>query len=168
MSTTTNRLLRHMAWANQRVYDAVQQLPDKALGAFIANEEWTAGRILHHIVASSDWYVYCLTGEPWRDIKMPQTMSDLDVLKKQLAEFDAKISSQSELPDEYLTIIEGDKSFQNVRSTIMAEAIYHAAEHRTQLVDALEARGLLPIALDDLDLWKFERYEKKLGSQGAN
>ena len=157
-----------MAWANQRVYDAVQQLPDKALGAFIANEEWTAARILHHIAEGAVWYVYCLTGDPWRDIKLPQRMSDLDVLKGDLAEFDAKISSQSELPDGYLTITEGDKSFQNLRSTIMAEAIYHAAEHRTQLVDALESKGFLPIALDDLDLWKFERYEKKLASPGAN
>ena len=164
MSATTNRLLRHMAWANQRVYDAVKNLPDLALGAYIANAEWTAGRILQHIVGSADWYVYCLTETAWRDIELPESMTDLNLLQQHLAEFDSKISTQSELPDEYITIKEDEESWQALRSTILAEAIYHAAEHRTQLIDALESRGFSPISLDDLDLWKFERFEREQGS----
>ena len=50
MVEISNRLLRHMAWANQRVYDAVQKLPDKALTAYITNPHWSAGHILQHIV----------------------------------------------------------------------------------------------------------------------
>lgn len=73
------------------------------------------------------------------------------------------ISSQSELPDEYLTIKEDGGNWQALGSTILAEAIYHPAEHRTQLIDALESRGLSPILLDELDLWKFERFEKEHG-----
>lgn len=164
MSATTKRLLRHMAWANQRVYDAVKSLPDLALGAYIVNAEWTAGRILQHIVGGADWYVFCLTEAPWRDIKLPESMTGLNLLQEQLAEFDAKISNQSELPDEYITIKEDDGSWEALRSTILAEAIYHAAEHRTQLIDALESKGFSPISLDDLDLWKFERFEREQGS----
>ncbi|MEI8223349.1 MAG: DinB family protein [Actinomycetes bacterium] len=162
MSETTHRLFRHMAWANQRVYEAVQKLPDEALGAYIVNPEWTAGQILQHIVGGADWYVHCLTQAPWRDIYVPKSMKDLDLLKEQLSEFDAKIATQADLPDIYLTLKEGEKSWQNLRSTILAEAIYHAAEHRTQLIDALESKGYTPIALDDLDLWKFEQYEKEM------
>jgi len=164
MSATTTRLMRHMAWANQRVYDAVKGLPDIALGAYIVNSEWTAGRILQHIVGGADWYVYCLTAAPWRDIELPETMTSLNALQEQLAEFDSKISSQSELPDEYLTIKEDDGSWQALRSTILAQAIYHAAEHRTQLIDALESKGFSPISLDDIDLWKFSRFEREQGS----
>lgn len=160
MVEISNRLLRHMAWANQRVYDAVQKLPDEALTAYITNPHWSAGHILQHIVNGADWYVYCLTGNHWRDVKLPSAMVDLDELKKQLTEFDAKIASQAGMPDEYLTIKEGENSWQNLRSTILAEAIYHAAEHRTQLVDALESKGYKPVSLDDLDLWQFEKYEK--------
>ena len=149
-----------MAWANQRVYDAVQGLPDSALGAYIVNPDWTARRILQHIVSGADWYVYCLTQAPWRDIQLPQSMADLDLLKEQLAEFDLKISSQAGLADGHVSITENEKSWQALRSTILAEAIYHAAEHRTQLIDALESKGFIPISLDDLDLWKFEEYEK--------
>ncbi len=162
MSEVTTRLLRHMQWSNQKVYDAVQTLPVEALDAYIANPEWTVGRILQHIVGGADWYVYCLTQAPWRDIKLPKSMADLDLLKEQLLEFDTKIATQALLPDGYLTIVENEKSWQNLRSTILAEAIYHAAEHRTQLVDALESKGFTPISLDSLDLWVFEKYEKNL------
>ena len=88
-------------------------------------------------------------------------MADLDKLKKLLAEFDGMILVQADLPDEYLTIVEGEKSWQNLRSTILAEAVYHAIEHRTQLIDALEKNGYNPISLDSLDLWSFESFEKK-------
>ena len=161
MKEVTDRLFRHMAWANQRVYDAVQQLPDEALSAYISNPEWTAAQILQHIVGGGDWYVYCLTQAPWRDIHVPKTMADLDLLKEQLKEFDAKIAAEAQLPDEYITIVEEEKSWPNLRSTILAEAIYHAAEHRTQLIDALESKGYTPIKLDDIDLWQFERFEKQ-------
>lgn len=159
MTATTKRLLRHMAWANQRVYEAVKDLPDHALGAYIANPEWTAGRILQHIVEGATTYVSCLTEASERVIKLPRSMNDINLLQEQLAEFDAMISSQSDLPDEYLTIKEGEESWKALRSTILSEAIYHAIEHRTQLIDALESKGFAPVFLDDLDLWRFEDFE---------
>jgi uncharacterized damage-inducible protein DinB len=159
--SVAHRLLRHMAWTNQRIYDAIQTLPDEALASYIADPDWTAGQLLQHIVGSADWYVYCLTGAPWRDIAKPTKMSDIKALQQLLAEFDDVIAAQADLPDEYLTIVEGEKSWQSLRSTILAEAIYHAVEHRTQLIDALEKNGYKPISLDSLDLWSFESYEKK-------
>ncbi len=161
MSETTARLFRHSAWASQRVYEAVTQLPLEALDAYVSDPEWSVGRILQHIVGGADWYVYCLTQAPLGDQKKPADMDDVRSLAAEVARYDEAIASQASLPDEYLTITEGDKSWQNLRSTILAEAIYHAAEHRTQLVDALEARGFKAISLDSLDLWVFENWEKK-------
>lgn len=161
MSETTARLLRHMAWANQRVYSALEDLPDLALGTYIVDAEWTAGRILQHIVEGAQWYVFCLTGAPARDIKLPESIKDLNLLREQLAESDAKLLSQSEFPDEYLTIKEEDGSWEALRSTILAQAVYHAIEHRTQLIDALQSKGFSPISLDDLDLWQFGQFEWK-------
>jgi len=161
MSETTARLFRHSAWASQRVYEAVTQLPLEALDAYVSDPQWSVGRILQHIVGGADWYVYCLAQAPLGDQKKPADMDDVRSLAAELAGYDEAIASQASLPDEYLTITEGDKSWQNLRSTILAEAIYHAAEHRTQLVDALEARGYKTISLDSLDLWVFENWEKK-------
>ena len=163
MSETTRRLLRHMAWANQRVYDAVRGLPDGALGAYIVKAEWTAGRILQHIVGGADYFVFCLTEAPMRERKLPESMTGLNSLQVQLAEFDSKFLSASELPDEIIMIKENEGSWDALRSTILAQAITHAAEHRTQLIDALESKGFSPISLDDLDLWRFESFEKEQG-----
>ena len=96
-----------------------------------------------------------------RERKLPETMTDLNSLQEQLTEFDSKILSQSELPDEYITIKQNEGSWDALRSTILAEAIYHSAEHRTQLIDALESKGFSPISLDDLDLWRFESFERE-------
>ena len=161
MSATTARLFRHSAWASQCIYDAVRELPVEALSAYVRDPEWSVGRLLQHIAGGADWYVYCLTGNPLGDQKLPHSMADVKELQEQLAGFDAMIASQADLPDDYLTITEGEKSWQNLRSTILAEAIYHAAEHRTQLVDALESKGFTSISLDRLDLWTFESFERK-------
>lgn len=163
MSATSSRALRHMAWANQRVYDSLQGLPDAALDAYMVNPEWSARRILQHIVSGADWYVYCLTGAMWSEVPTPSVIADVPALARTLAEFDAAILSQSELPDDFLTIKEDEKSWQNLRSTLLAQAVHHATEHRAQLIDALESRGFTPINLDDIDFWAFERFEKEAG-----
>ena len=149
-----------MAWANQRVYAAASKLPDEALGAYLVNPEWTAARILQHIVGGSTWYVYCLGIDDWQDIVKPSTMRDVDVLAGRLAEFDAKILPAADLPDEVLTFKEDDESLQVLRSTLLVQTVHHATEHRAQLIDALEFRGFPSISLDDVDLWAFESFER--------
>lgn len=164
MAETTKRALRHMAWANQRVFESIQTLTDEALDAFIVNPEWTARTILRHIVEGQTWYVYCLGVAMWQDIPAVAKVSDAQALAQLLEKFDAQILSQAGLPDESLTINEGDRTFQALRSTILAEASYHATEHRAQLLDALESKGHSPIKLDSIDLWSFESFEKKANS----
>ena len=41
------------------------------------------------------------------------------------------------------------------RSTVLAQAIHHATEHRAQIAGALAAHGIDAIDLDALDLWEF-------------
>lgn len=159
-----DRALRHMAWANQRVFAAVATLPDEALGAHISNPEWVAGRILHHIASGATWYVHCLGIAPWEDIEPVRAMSGIPQLAERLAGFDAQIMSAAGLPDDRVTF-EGDHGPATVwRSTLLVQAVHHATEHRAQLVDALELRGYSPISLDDIDLWAFESYERKHAS----
>ena len=151
------RMMRHMAWANQQVYAAVTKLPDEALGAYGVNPEWTAGEILRHIVGGATWYVHCLGIAPWQETVQPTTMRDVDVLAGQLAGFDAQLLTAVDLPDEQLTFETENEQRTALRSTIIAQTVHHATEHRAQLIDALESRGFAPINLDDIDLWSFER-----------
>lgn len=157
MSISTKRSLEHMAWANQEVYRAIQTLEDEALGSYIVNPEWTAATILQHIASGADWYVYCLTGAMWHENPTPQIIADVAVNAKALAEYDAIILAEAAKEDELLSIQMEDGIFEHWRSTLIAQAIHHATEHRAQLIDALEFRGYRPINLDDIDLWAFEK-----------
>jgi len=157
-----DRSLRHMAWANQRLYAACSTLPDEALDAYIVNPEWTARQILQHIVSGADWYVYCLGIANWNDIPHPKVITDISKLAQTLAICDAQILSAAAEDDELLTFEEGEKKMV-LRSTLLAEAVLHATEHRAQLMDAIEARGFHAISLDDIDLWSFESFERSAG-----
>ena len=160
MSETTARSLRHMAWANQKVYEAVGQLPNEALFSYITNPEWSVATILKHIAEGATWYVHCLGVTDWEDVPSITSMEQLPALAHKLATFDAYILSQAGQPEATLSIKEGERTFTALRSTILVEASYHATEHRAQLVDALESKGYCPITLDTIDLWSFERYEQ--------
>lgn len=156
MAISTVRLLQHMAWANQKVYQSVQSLPDESLESFIVNPEWTAKQILRHITSGADWYLYCLEGGSLQEIRRPSNMSDVANLAKILAASDSEIIKSGNSGDEMLTISHKDKSRKNLRSTIISQTIHHATEHRAQLIGALEFKGYKPINLDDIDLWAFE------------
>ena len=156
-----NRTLRHMSWANQRVYKAISTLPENALNAFIVNPDWTARRILQHIVSGSDWYVFCLGIAAWNDIPTPSSLADIPTLAETLQKCDAQILTAAEQEDEELIFVEGENETKVFRSTLLAEAALHATEHRAQLMDALESKGFSTISLDSIDLWAFESYEHK-------
>ena len=150
-----------MSWANQKVYAACSSLPEEALEAYIINPDWSARQILQHIVSGADWFVYCLGIGDWSDIPTPKTIADIATLAKRLEHCDAQILSTSELEDELLTFQEGEREVKILRSTLLSAAILHSAEHRAQLMDAIESRGFRAIDLDSIDLWTFEYLERK-------
>lgn len=156
MSVTLERLLKHMAWANDKVYTAAESLPDEVLGSYLVNPEWTAGQILKHIVGGATWYVHRLTGEPWTEIPKPTKSSDIAGLKKMLAGFDSQILNSLAQGEGTISIKRKEESATVQRSTVLSQAIHHATEHRAQLIDALEFKGFAIINLDDIDLWSFE------------
>ena len=158
-----DRLLLHMAWANQKTLSHLQTLSEDALTSFATNSEWFVAEIAHHIVDSADHYVYRISGTPALtqpgdpcidDVKQ---ISDLTRLKQQVAQVDALLLDCVKLDDVQIEFenYEG-KLVKRWRSTILSQAIHHATEHRAQIAAALEAKGFTPVDLDELDLWSYE------------
>jgi len=163
MTISLDRLLLHMAWANQKTLSHLQTLPEDALKAFATNSKWFVAEIAHHIVDSADHYVYRISGTPALtqpgapcidDVKQ---ISDLTRLKQQVAQVDALLLGCVKLEDVQIEYenYEG-KLVKRWRSTILSQAIHHATEHRAQIAAALEAKGFTPVDLDELDLWSYE------------
>ena len=163
MTIELNRLLAHMAWANQKTIEHLQTLPEDSLKAFATNPEWFVAEIAHHIVDSADHYAFRISGKPALtqpgdecidDINM---IADLARLKEQAAKVDGMLLDCVKLEDVQIEFLNySDKLVKRWRSTILSQAIHHATEHRAQIASALEAKGFTPVNLDDLDLWSYE------------
>jgi len=163
MTIGLDRLLRHMAWANQKAISHLQTLREDSLQSFATNPEWHVAEIMHHIVDSADHYALRISGipaltQPGEDcIEDIKVIADLARIKEQAAKVDAALLECVKLADDEIefTNFEG-KLVKRWRSTILSQAIHHATEHRAQISSALEAKGFEPINLDALGLWAFE------------
>ena len=164
MTIALDRLVDHMAWANQKTIEHLQTLPEEALRAFATNPDWFVAEIAHHIVDSADHYAYRISGKSALtqpgDPCIPdiEAIADLQLLKEQAAKVDSLLAEYVKLEDIQVEIKTSEgQLIQRWRSTILSQAIHHATEHRAQIASALEAKGFTPMNLDDLDLWEFEK-----------
>ena len=163
MTIAMDRLLRHMAWANQKTIAHLQTLSEESLKAYATNSEWFVAEIAHHIVDSADHYAFRISGLPALTqpgdpcIDDVKEIADFARLKEQAAIVDKALLECVNLEDiqiEYKNY--EDKFVKRWRSTILSQAIHHATEHRAQIASALESKGFTPMDLDELDLWAFE------------
>ena len=163
MTNSLDRLLLHMAWANQKTIAHLQTLPEESLKAFATNPEWFVAEIVHHIVDSADHYSYRISGVP--AVTQPgdpciddvTQISDLARIKEQAVIVDKALFECVKLDDIQLEFKNGEGNLvKRWRSTILSQAIHHATEHRAQIASALEAKGFTPPDLDELDLWAYE------------
>jgi uncharacterized damage-inducible protein DinB len=164
------KILKHMAWANQEIIGKIAELPNEALEAYVVNPEWTVGTIVRHIGSASNWYVWRLldreafTAEEksyWDarlkdDDEESPKMLDINYVLEVLRDSDAKLLEQSRFPD--VDVPREFRGEQHVfkRSTILSQAVHHATEHRAQAVSALEVRGFASIILDEFDVWSYQ------------
>lgn len=163
------KLLKHMAWANQGILGKILELPDEALDAYVVNPEWTAREISRHIASSATWYGWRLLDKSnfseadsarWQEIldetEIPAaTSAEIKKVMERLRKADHILLDESRLPEGDVRREWKGEIIVRKRSTILSQAIHHATEHRAQLVAALEARGFTTINLDDYDLWNY-------------
>ena len=156
---TLDRLLRHMAWANAALFARLTELPVDALALASPRNEWSVAMILDHLVSAAGRYAARLEGAPRPDrATSPATAAGLAELDADCAAYDARIRAQAAMPDgpaDYADHSTGDRA----RSTVVAQAIHHATEHRAQIAAALATNGIDAIDLDALDLWSYGEAE---------
>ena len=147
--------LRHMKWADDRLFREIASLPDRALTFTYADPAWNVGHILHHMVRGGEWYRYILTGAKWRELTTPTSMTELDALRVYLMEIYEVLIEECAKPDEMVEFKDEDGPNSVPRAMILSQATYHSVEHRTHIATALEVSGLKAIDLDSYDLWHY-------------
>ena len=153
---TSDRLFRHMAWANAQLFTIMQRLPDAVLHHTEPGNAWTVAMTLHHLVAATVYLAELLDSNtgPLVSPTLPTRISELEALAKVCAAADARIHVAAHTPAGVVTR-QDDPTLTRARATVLAQAIHHATEHRAQIAGALVAHGITALNLDDLDVRAF-------------
>jgi uncharacterized damage-inducible protein DinB len=158
------KLLLHMAWANQHVLGTLEGLSDSDWQLRLTSDDWSIQELANHIVLAAGGYAYRVSGQ-WVYSNLEQEMViPLADLKKYCAEADEILRVQSHKPDSVETKMrDGQKSFRS-RSTIISQSIHHATEHRAQISDTLKVHGIRILDLDEIDLWAYSDIAGEINS----
>lgn len=147
-----------MAWANAYVFDRVAEQPDEYLKLSAPNDTWTVAEILEHLTASS--YADLLDGNGNIPTQVPTTSAEVEALKDLSATFDARLREAAKNLVGFVEFTNWEgKEIRRNRETILAQAIHHATEHRTQIAAIFASHGMKALDLDAIDLWEFANYE---------
>ena len=157
MDSVTDRLFRHMAWANSHVFDCLSQLSETELLLTAPHDDWTAASILEHLTGAG--YADVLDGLGRPTTNVPKNSTEVLALKDLSATFDARLREAAKTPEGFTKNPVGDRKIHRARQTILAQAIHHATEHRAQIAGIYASHGMKIVDLDEIDLWAFANYE---------
>ena len=153
-------LLKHMQWANKEIYSEVAKLDSEVLDYYVIDPEWKIKTILLHIAKASNNYGQFVNGvtetEPL-ELEEPSSSDDIKVLTDKLYEIDQGLIDNQGIGDVDLTIKMRSGVKEHKSSTIFSQMVFHAAEHRAQVVAALDRHNVRSINLDDYDVWSYIR-----------
>ena len=153
-------LLKHMQWANKEIYSEVSELDSKVLDYFVVDPEWKVKTIMLHIAKASNNYAQYLQGatEPTSlDLEEPLNSDDIKFLIEKLYEIDQVLIDNQNIGDVDLTFITRRGEQTHKSSTVFSQMVFHAAEHRAQIVAALDKHNVRSINLDNYDVWSYIR-----------
>ena len=150
-------LFKHMSWANHSVFTALSELPEEALSLSAWDPEWKVGGIASHIVMAQPRLLGRLKKQdPPADIEFPMTSQGMKDLAAQSLKNDADFLAWIDQPEEMLTFTRFGNTVSFLNTTVVAQIVHHATEHRAQAVAALELRGFGSINLDNFDVWSYQ------------
>lgn len=157
MELITDRLFRHMAWANAYVFDCLAQLSQPELELSAPHDDWTAGAILEHLTAGR--YADLLDGLGQLATAVPKNSAEVLSLKELSASFDARLRESAKQPLGFVEFNRDERVIRRARQTVLAQSIHHATEHRAQIAGIYSSHGGKVVDLDAIDLWEFANFE---------
>lgn len=153
MNEPLAEMFRYNRWANLRLLEDCNGLPDDQLDQLVPGTFGSIRSTLLHLVSGQDVFIARLRGEDqfetmrlwagWPGFEM--------VLHAAITSSDALIAiAESTDTDEFINQgfqFEG-QHFAISKSFLLTHALTHAAEHRSQVVTALSQLGVIPPNLD--------------------
>jgi uncharacterized damage-inducible protein DinB len=152
------KIFEHMSWANLELLKILSKQPDEAINFKLANSDWTVGKIAQHLVSSQEMLISRILNEkPVRDTTEVVTAAQVEELIARCKQNDAKLYELTNLSEQRHVFGRPERQVDFATSTILAQSVHHATEHRAQIADILSANGSNVINLDLIDVWSFEK-----------
>lgn len=158
-------LYRHQTWATLRLIEHCKGLEDEHLDATIPGTYGTIRETLRHLVEAEQGYLSILTRERFltRDAAeafvfpdpLPDGPTTLDELAERIQRMGPQweaLAQDADLPTREVTSTDG---WRFPGAVPMAQAVHHAADHRSHILSILGARGLALPEPNGLDLWGY-------------
>ena len=152
-------MANHMAWANQEIYKEVQKLDDKVLDYYVVDPDWTVKTIMIHIAGASHLYGQRLNGEPFSRFELKNTEGSemIDELLIELNRIDKSLIENVDREDGEFTYTTSKGEQTAKVSEVLSQMIFHAGEHRAQIVAALDKHNERSINLDNYSVWGYTK-----------
>ena len=149
-------LAKHMAWANQEIYKEIKKLDPEVLNYYVVDREWTVRTIMVHIVTASYLYSQRLQEKPFSKIEFDIEDTNLiDNLLSALESIDRDLIEQVYKDDKEVTFETSKGERSEKISVILSMMIFHATEHRAQIVAALDKNDERSINLDEYSIFGY-------------
>lgn len=150
-----------MTWANNQLFTQLSELPEHALSFSAWNPDWTVGKIANHIVIAQGRLISRLEKKSApEEVEFPLTSQGMKELATKALVNDQKIQTLLGMPEEMLTFIRYGETVSYLSTSVIAQFVHHATEHRAQIADIMAVNKMDVINLDAIDLWSFERSER--------
>jgi uncharacterized damage-inducible protein DinB len=154
MGALAAELLRYNAWANKRLIEFCAELDEAKLAARSPTAYGSIRETLAHLVSAEGAFARWITGD-WVEPPIPDDavppLADLaaraDRLGAALGE-----AARTTPPDRVLTGTRRGAPAHLPAAALFATTMYHAGEHRAQVVAMLWEAGIKP---PDLSGWRF-------------
>ena len=146
-----------MACTNQEINKQLKKLDNEVLNYYVIDPEWTVRNILIHIVGAGHLYGQRLDGDPFSPFKLESDDDEMliDQLLAALGRIDQGLIKFANVEDGDLTYMTSQGERTSKISTIISQMIFHAAEHRAQIVAALDKHNLREINLDRYSVFSY-------------
>lgn len=154
LDTPLVSLFRHNLWANLRLFAVCMALDEQQLAATAAGTYGPIYNTLRHIVSAEQRYVVHLTGqEPAHPLRREDNPDIATLCTYVRRSGEDLIAIAARMAADRLMSMEWDeKRWPVPASLLLAQALHHANEHRTQVMTILTQLGIEP---PDLSGWAY-------------
>jgi len=155
-------LYKHNLWANQKLLDVCDALPDEVLDAQAKGTYGTVRDTLVHLVSAEAGYVRRIArrGEPENPLREGTFPGVAELKQRAQTSGEELIALAAKTTANETVVVDDDGQKLNIRlSTYFAQAINHGTEHRAHVCTILTQQGIEPPKSRRLGI---------LGNGGAN